>query len=133
LRHERLLATLSTILGLLGTLVAAIGVYGVISFSVSQRRREIGIRMAIGAEPRRVLSMILRRALILVAMGIGVGVPLALGSLRAVASSLYGVSPLDPATIVGAMTLVAVVGLSAGLIPARDAARTDPWGALRQD
>lgn len=133
LRQERLLATLSAILSVLGMLVAAIGLYGVISFSVVQRTREIGIRMALGADSRRVLFMILRRALVLVVIGIGVGVPLALGSLRVVASLLFGVSPLDPATIAGAMILLTLVGLAAGLIPARHAGQTVPWGALRQD
>jgi ABC-type antimicrobial peptide transport system permease subunit len=89
--------------------------------------------MAIGAEPGLVLLMILRRAFVLVAIGIGVGVPLAVGSLRVVAGVLYGVSPLDPATIAGATILLSVVGLAAGLVPARNAARTDPWSALRQD
>jgi ABC-type antimicrobial peptide transport system permease subunit len=133
LRQERLLATLSAILSVLATLVAGIGLYGVISFSVVQRTREIGIRIAIGAGPGRVLLMILRRAFVLVAIGIGVGVPLAVGSLRVVAGFLYGVSPLDPATIAGATILLSVVGLAAGLVPARNAARTDPWSALRQD
>jgi predicted permease len=133
LRQERLVATLSAILSVLGTLVAAIGLYGVISFSVVQRTREIGVRIALGAEPRRVLLMILRRALALVAVGIGVGLPLAVGSLRVLASFLYGVSPLDPATLGGATVLLTAIGLAAGLVPACNAARTDPWGALRRD
>jgi predicted permease len=133
LRQERLVATLSAILSVLGTLVAAIGLYGVISFSVVQRTREIGIRMALGAKPRRVLLMVLRRALLLVGVGIGVGLPLAIGSLRLVASFLYGVSALDPASLAGATIVLIVIGLAAGLIPARNAARTDLWAALRLD
>ena len=133
LRQERLLATLSATLSVLGTLVAAIGLYGVLSFSVVQRTREIGIRMALGARPALVLLMILRRVFVLVAIGIGVGIPLAVGSLRVVAGLLYGVSPLDPATIAGATIFMTVVALAAGLVPASNAARTDPWSALRQE
>jgi predicted permease len=133
LRQERLVATLSAVLSLIGMLVAAIGLYGVINFTVVQRTREIGIRMALGAEPRRVLLMVLRRALMLVAIGVGVGLCAAVGSLRVIASVLYGVSPVDPVSLACAAILLAVVGVSAGLIPARRAARTDPWNALRQD
>jgi predicted permease len=133
LRQERLVATLSAILSTLGTFVAAIGLYGVINFSVVRRTREIGVRMALGAEPRHVLLMVLRRALALVAIGIGVGLAAALGSVRAVASFLYGVSPVDPITITSATILLTVVGVSAGAIPARKAARMEPVGALRQD
>jgi putative ABC transport system permease protein len=98
-----------------------------------RRTREIGVRMALGAEPRHVLLMVLRRALALVAIGIGVGLAAALGSVRAVASFLYGVSPVDPITITSATILLTVVGVSAGVIPARKAARMEPVGALRQD
>jgi ABC-type antimicrobial peptide transport system permease subunit len=133
LRQERLVATLSAVLSLLGTLVAAIGLYAVINFMVVQRTREIGIRIALGAEPRRVLWMVLRRAATLVAIGIGVGLPFALGSLRIVASFLYEVSPGDPVSLMGAVILLPVIGISASLVPARRAAGTDPWGALRQE
>ena len=133
LRQERLLATLSTIMSVVATLIATVGLYGLISFSVLQRIREIGIRIAVGAEPRRILLMILRRAFVLVGIGICIGLPLAFGSLRVAASVLYGVSPSDPTTVTGAMILLTVVGVSAGLVPARNAARTDPCGALRQE
>jgi ABC-type antimicrobial peptide transport system permease subunit len=91
------------------------------------------IRIAVGAEPRQILLMILRRAFVLVAIGIIAGLPLAVGSLRFAASLLYGVSPLDSVTVAGVMILLTVVGISAGLVPARNAARTDPCNALRQD
>jgi putative ABC transport system permease protein len=133
LRQERLVATISTILSVLGMLMAAVGLYGVVSFSVAQRRREIGIRIAVGAEPRRILLMILQRALVLVVVGLIVGLPLALGSLRIARTFLYGVTPSDPVTVAGAMILLTVVSLAAGLMPARKAARTDPCNALRQD
>jgi len=133
LRQERLLATLSTILSVVGTLIATVGLYGLISFSVVQRTREIGIRIAVGAEPQQILLMILRRAFVLVAIGIVVGLPLAVSSLRVAASVLYGVGPSDPMTVTGAMIVLTVVGVSAGLVPARNAARTDPCSALRQE
>jgi ABC-type antimicrobial peptide transport system permease subunit len=133
LRQERLLATLSTILSVVGTLIATVGLYGLISFSVVQRTREIGIRIAVGAEPPQILLMILRRALVLVATGILLGLSLAFSSFRVLASVLYGVSPSDPMTVTGAMIVLAVVGVSAGLVPARHAARTDPCSALRQE
>jgi predicted permease len=133
LRQERLLATLSTIMSVVGTLIATVGLYGLISFSVLQRTREIGIRIAVGAEPRQILLMILRRAFVLVGIGIFIGLPLAFSSLRVAASVLYGVSPSDPMTVTGAMILLTVVGVSAGLVPARNAARTDPCNALRQE
>jgi ABC-type antimicrobial peptide transport system permease subunit len=133
LRQERLVATLSAVLSVVGTVVAAIGLYGVISFTVVQRRREIGIRLAVGAEPRQVLLLVLRAALVLVAAGIVVGVPLALGAFRFVSTFLYGVPAPEPWLIAAAAALLTLVGLAAGLAPARHAARTDPVRVLRQD
>jgi putative ABC transport system permease protein len=133
LRQERLVTTLSGMLSVLGILIAAVGIYGLISFSVAQRTREIGIRIAVGAEPRRILVMILGRALLIVAIGMAVGLPLALGSLRVARNFLYGVSPSHPGTVGGVLVLLTLVGLSAGLVPALHAARTDPCNTLRQD
>lgn len=133
LRQERLVTTLSGMLSVLGILIAAVGIYGLISFSVAQRTREIGIRIAVGAEPRRILAMILGRALLIVAIGMALGLPLALGSLRVVRNFLYGVSPSHPATVVSVLVLLTLVGLSAGFVPALNAARTDPCDTLRQD
>ena len=133
LRQERLVATLATILSVSAILIAAVGIYGLISFSVAQRTREIGIRIAVGAEPRQILLMVLGRAFVLVALGIAVGLPMALGSLRVAASFLYGVTPGHPAILAGVLTVVTVVALSAALVPAGNAARTDPWNALRRD
>ena len=133
LRQERLVATLATILSVSAILIAAVGIYGLISFSVAQRTREIGIRIAVGAEPRQILLMVLGRAFLLVALGIGVGLPMAMGSLRVAASFLYGVTPGHPAILAGVLTVVTVVALSAALVPAGNAARTDPWNALRRD
>jgi putative ABC transport system permease protein len=133
LRQERLVATLATILGLSAMLIAAVGIYGLISFSVAQRTREIGIRLAVGAAPRQILLMIVGRASMLVALGIAVGLPVALASFRVVTSFLFGVRPWDPAILAGVLTVVTVVGVSAGLVPAGVASRTDAWNALRHD
>jgi predicted permease len=133
LRQERLVATLAAILSVSAMLVAAVGIYGLISFSVAQRTREIGIRIAVGAEPRQILLMVLGRAFVLVAAGIAGGLPLALGTLGAAASFLYGVTPWQPAILAGVLTVVTVVAASAALVPARSAARTDAWTALRSE
>jgi predicted permease len=133
LRQERLVATLATILSVSAMLIAAVGIYGLISFSVAQRTREIGIRIAVGAEPRQILLMVLGRAFVLVGVGIALGLPLVLGSLRAAASFLYGVTPWHPAILAGVLTVVTVVAVLAALVPARSAARTDAWNALRSE
>jgi ABC-type antimicrobial peptide transport system permease subunit len=133
LRQERLLATLSTIMSVIGTLIVTVGLYGLISISVLQRTREIGIRIAVGAGPRQILLMILRRAFVLVGIGVFLGLPLAFSSLRVAAGVLYGISPSDPMTATAAIVVLTVVGISAGLVPARNAARTDPCNALRQE
>ena len=133
LRQERLVATLATVLGVAAMLIAAVGIYGLISFSVAQRTREIGIRLAVGAEPRQILVMVLARVCLLVTLGSAVGLPIALSSYRVAATFLFGVSAWDPAIIASVLTVVTVVSLSAGLIPAGNAARTDAWNALRSD
>jgi hypothetical protein len=133
LRQERLVATLATILSVSAMLIAAVGLYGLIAFSFAQRTRELGIRIAVGAEPRQILLMVLGRACVLVGVGIGLGLPLALGSLQAVTSFLYGVTPSQPAILAGVFAVVMVVALSAALIPAGRAARTDAWNALRSE
>ncbi len=133
LRQERLVATLATVLGAAAMLIAAVGIYGLISFSVAQRRREIGIRLAVGAEPRQILLMVLARVCLLVTLGSAVGLPIALSSSRVAATFLFGVRAWDPAIIASVLTVVTVVSLSAALIPAGNAARTDAWNALRSD
>jgi predicted permease len=133
LRQERLVATLATVLGVAAMLIAAVGIYGLISFSVAQRTREIGIRLALGAEPRQILLMVLARVCLLVALGSAVGLPIAISSSRAAATFLFGVSAWDPAIMASVLTVVTVVSLSAGVIPAGNAARTDAWNALRSD
>jgi len=128
---DRLAAWLAGIFGLLAALLAAIGLYGVIAYSVARRTREIGVRMALGAGRGHVLSLVLREVLALVGVGVAVGVPAALALTRLARSMLYGVEPHDPATLSGAVLLMAGFAALAGYPPARRAARVDPMVALR--
>jgi predicted permease len=130
---ERMVAVLSAAFGLLATLLAAVGLYGVMSYSVSRRTREIGIRLALGAPRERVLGMVLREVGTLGAWGLGLGLPLALGLARLVAAQLFGLPPHDPVTLGSATALLAGVTLLAGLLPARRAMRVDPMLALRYE
>jgi len=131
LLRERLMATLSGFFGVLAAVLAAIGLYGVISYGVAGRTKEIGIRMALGAGRGEVLWLILREALVLVGTGVAVGVPAVLASTRLVSSLLFGLKPADPLSISGAVVLMVVVAALAGFIPARRATKVDPMDALR--
>jgi predicted permease len=128
---ERLVATLSSGFGILATLLAAIGLYGVMAYIVAQRTREIGVRIALGASGRDVAKLVMRDVFILTAIGIGVGLPAAWGLTRMVRSQLYGIQPNDGLTIAAATLGIALVALVAGYVPARRAARVDPMRALR--
>lgn len=118
---------------LLALILAVVGLYGVMAYSVSQRTREIGVRVALGARSREVISLILVQGFVLVAIGIVIGVAAAVGTTRAIRSLLFGVSPTDPFTFVFASTLIALVAALACYIPARRAALIDPVIALRAD
>jgi predicted permease len=120
-------------LGILGLILAVVGVYGVVSYGASQRQHEIGIRMALGAWPGGVLALIIRQAVILVAAGIGVGVLAALGINRLLLSLLVGVSSSDPLTLLSVCGLMMAVALLACYIPARRATKVDPLAALRHE
>jgi ABC-type antimicrobial peptide transport system permease subunit len=113
--------------------LAAVGIFGVLAFSVSQRTREFGIRMALGAQSTAVLRMVLREALAIAAAGIATGLIAAAALTRSLASLLFGVAPLDLLTFAGAAALLATVALAACAIPAWRAARVDPAVALHQD
>ncbi len=130
---ERLVATLSTAFGVLATVLAAIGLYGVMAFLVSRRTREIGVRMALGALTGDVLWLVMREVLIVAGLGILIGLPVALAATRLVASQLYGVSPSDPVTIVVATFGILFIALLSGYLPARRAVRVDPLRALRYE
>jgi predicted permease len=133
LNRERLLATLSGFFGALALLLAAIGLYGVMSYNVARRRGEIGIRMALGAEQARVLRMVLREVTLIVAIGLIIGSAAALATTRFVATFLYGMTPRDPLTIAAAAVVLATVAAAAGYLPARRASRLDPMAALREE
>ena len=131
--RERLLATLSGFFGGLALLLATIGLYGVISYTMARRRNEIGIRIALGSARGRILRMVMSEVALVVVLGLVGGTALALASTRLVATLLYGVTPSDPATIVGSAAVLAAAALVAGFIPAARAARLDPTIALRDD
>ena len=133
LTRERVLATLSGFFGGLALLLAMIGLYGIMSYSVTRRRNEIGIRIALGAAQSRVVRLVLGEVGRVVAIGLALGAAGALAATRMVASLLYGVAPNDaPTLVVSALLLAAVAGI-AGFLPARRAARLDPVTALREE
>jgi predicted permease len=130
---EKLLAKLASFFGGLALLLASIGLYGVMAYSVARRTNEIGIRMALGAQPSAVLGMVLRESALLVGLGLIVGIPAALASGRYVSSQLFGLAPNDPVTISGASAVLLAVALVASFLPARRAAMLDPLTALREE
>jgi predicted permease len=131
--QERLMAWLSELLGLLALMVAAVGLYGLLSFEVSRRTHEIGVRMALGAEAGSVVRLVAGRGTLLAVVGAGIGVAVALGATRAIAGVLYGVGGNDPETFVAVSVLLMLVALAACWFPARRATQTDPMQALRYE
>ena len=130
---ERVLSFLSTLFSGLATLLCSIGIYGLIAYAVSRRTREIGVRFAIGAQKSDVVRLFLRESLLLVAAGIVVGVPLALGSTRLLKSLLFGVEPNDSLTLAIVISIFVAAGVLASLLPVRKAARIEPLEALRYE
>jgi predicted permease len=133
LATPRLVAGLSLCFGVLATLLAVLGLYGVMSYLVGRRRREIGIRMALGSDSSRVVRMILKEVALLVGVGLGAGLIAAVSLSRLVTSQLYGISPYDPNVLVLATLLLATVALAAGWLPANRASQADPLRTLRYE
>ena len=133
LLRDRLMATLSGAFGFLAGLLATLGLYGVIAYMVARRRNEIGVRIALGADRGRVIRLVMREAMLLLAVGLAAGVFLAFWAARAAATLLYGLKPYDPASMLVAIVLLAVIALAASYAPARRAAALEPMAALRNE
>jgi predicted permease len=132
-QRENMIATLTSLFGGLGLLLAAIGLYGVMSYSVEQRTSEIGVRMALGADRRRVLAMVLRNGLMQVGIGLAIGIPAAILAGHFMSDQLFGVRPWDPVMLSMATVSLGIAGILACSIPARRAATVEPMVALRNE
>ena len=122
-----------TIMGVIAVLLASIGVYGVMAYAVTERTHEIGVRLALGAQPREILQLVLRRGLILTFVGLLIGLPLAFGVARLLSNIIYGVSAADLVTFGGISALMCIIAFLACYIPARRAMQVDPMIALRYE
>jgi ABC-type antimicrobial peptide transport system permease subunit len=129
--RERLISTLAAVFGALALVLSAVGLYGVLAYSVVRRTREIGIRLALGELPGQVIQKMLRESIWLVALGLAIGIPASMLMARAVADLLFGVKPADPLAQIVAGAVLAAVGLMASWIPALRASRIQPLTALR--
>jgi predicted permease len=133
LAHDRILAVFSDVFGALAVLLVAIGLYGLMTYSVARRTTEIGVRTALGAEPSSILRLILLDSFSLITTGVAIGLPLAFGTSRLISSMLFGLSPSDPVSILVAVVTVVAAALLAAYIPARRATKVDPMVALRYE
>jgi ABC-type antimicrobial peptide transport system permease subunit len=131
--QDRTTAQLAVAFGCVALTLAAIGLYGVLSYGIARRRGEIAMRIALGAQPSRVIAMILRETMALVIVGLAVGGGLSYAASRLIDNRLYGVTPQDPLTLALAVGLLVLVALSAAYVPAQKASRLDPMTALRQE
>ena len=129
--HDELISTLTSIFSVLALLLAAIGLYGVMSYNVARRTNEIGIRLALGAQGANVLRMIMGESLLLLALGVGLGLPLAMMATRIIKQQLFATDAIDPASFAAALLVVSLMTVLASWLPARRAARVDPVNALR--
>jgi len=130
---ERMIARLTMLFGALALLLATIGLYGVTAYTVARRTPEIGLRMAVGAERRSVVAMVMRTAIAQLAMGLTIGIPVALVCVRFVKAQLYEITSADPIIVLGAIATLTVAACVAGIIPARCAASIDPMQSLRSE
>jgi putative ABC transport system permease protein len=130
---SRFVMLIMTVFAGLALTIAAVGIYGILSYGVSRRRREIGIRIALGAEPHAIRRMIVREGLWLALAGCAIGVLVAQGAARSISRFMYGVSPSDPVTIAGVLATVTLVAIAACVIPGTRAAAEDPTEALRAE
>jgi ABC-type antimicrobial peptide transport system permease subunit len=130
---ERLVAQVSVAFGALALLIAAVGLYGVLAYGVARRRREIGVRIAVGASRSAVEWMFLRESFVLLAAGLAIGLPAAILLIRLVSSMLYGLGPQDPAAMASVVAVLAFATAAASFVPARRAASIDPIVALREE
>ncbi|HEV7796547.1 MAG TPA: ABC transporter permease [Pyrinomonadaceae bacterium] len=133
LKQERLIAQLVSFFGVLGLLLSCVGLYGIMAHAVVRRTNEIGIRMALGAERRNIIWMVLKESLLLVAFGLVIGIPAAWAAAHLISSQLFGLNPSDPITLATAALLLTVVAALAGYLPARKASRVNPLIALRYE
>jgi len=133
LAQDRLIAWLSGFFGVLALFLAALGLFGVTAYAVARRRTEIGIRMALGAEPAGVIRLVMSRVTVLIGAGVVIGAGVSLWASKFVAPLLYGLEPRDPATMIGAALVLSAVGVLAGWLPAWRASRTDPAEVLRAE
>jgi putative ABC transport system permease protein len=132
-QQESMIATLTTLFGLLGLVLAAVGLYGVLAYVVERRTGEIGVRMALGADRGRVVAMVLGGAFLQVAVGLALGLPAAIGAGKLMTSQLFGVQPWDPVMLALAALLLGIAALVASVIPAWRAAGVEPMVALRTE
>jgi predicted permease len=131
--QERLVARLTMLFGLLALVLASVGLYGITSYQVARRTSEIGLRMALGADRRNVVKMVMRGAFFQAGLGLAIGVPVAIVGARYMADQLYGVKSYDPLSLLFAMVVLLMSATVAGFIPARRAANIDPMTALRTE
>jgi predicted permease len=132
-QQQNMIATLTSLFGLLGLMLAAVGLYGVMAYTVEQRTNEIGLRMALGADRRHVITMVLRGAFWQIGIGLGLGIPLAILAGKLMKDQLYGVQPWDPTMLAGATVLLALAALVASVAPVHRAANVEPMIALRNE
>ena len=132
-QQENMIATLTSLFGLLGLVLAAVGLYGVMTYSVEQRTNEIGLRMALGADRKDVVSMVLKGAFWQIGLGLGIGIPLAIEAGRLMKDQLFGVQPWNPAMLLAAAGMLAAAAVVASLVPVRRAVGVEPMVALRNE